>query len=435
MNSRSKRGKGVFGEMPSRMMVTPIFLETTKISRWLQMRISSISINGIGIVCKKADVDINKSRVCIRHNGTQKQITAAFQAIASNNQLAHLADTGLRSYTCIFSDCRTLYVNRYAAAYAARSTTAHQQHGSYKEDGDRSGRDLETNDSSLHCFTLQGRQLLVRLLCDLPSMPSVPRNSRNLTMHLKKELDQNRVMDVPPSPDRVFDFPMAEPEPHIAYDFFAAEPIPGLVEAPGNMNGWIEEDVPLLGEMGVPMEIAGGAEQAELDLLFGDDTDDDNDGPSATILGTLFHTEQPFPDMTHGTSMPPSVIGDFSVRMGNLEYGHGALVKKMGTVSDAQVVSRLEEIETKVQQVESRVDTHPSGHMALQGQDVIVGLSQQVQTLQTSLHGAELQNQQLRTRLAEMENRESTLMSYMLWMEERLAVLEKKLLGTPPGPQ
>ncbi|GKC12273.1 leucine-rich repeat receptor-like protein kinase PXL1 [Tanacetum coccineum] len=66
--------------------------------------------------------------------------------------------------------------------------TAHQQHGSYKEDGDRSGRDLETNDSSLHCFTLQGRQLL---LCDLPSMPSVPRNSRNLTMHLKKELDHN----------------------------------------------------------------------------------------------------------------------------------------------------------------------------------------------------------------------------------------------------
>ncbi|GJW86022.1 hypothetical protein Tco_0159167 [Tanacetum coccineum] len=27
-----KSGKGVFGEMPSRMMVTPIFLETTKIS-------------------------------------------------------------------------------------------------------------------------------------------------------------------------------------------------------------------------------------------------------------------------------------------------------------------------------------------------------------------------------------------------------------------
>ncbi|GKE49988.1 hypothetical protein Tco_1481246 [Tanacetum coccineum] len=84
-------------------------------------------------------------------------------------------------------------------------------------------------------------------------------------------------MDVAPSPDRVFDFPMAEPEPHPAYDFIAAEPIPGLTEAPGNMNGWIEEDVPLLGEMGEPIEMADGAEEAELGLLFGDDTDDDDD--------------------------------------------------------------------------------------------------------------------------------------------------------------
>ncbi|GKE60047.1 hypothetical protein Tco_1510414 [Tanacetum coccineum] len=245
-------------------------------------------------------------------------------------------------------------------------------------------------------------------------------------------------MDVPPSPDRVFDFPMAEPEPHPAYDFFAAEPIPGLVEAPGNMNGWIKEDVPLLGKMGEPMEIAGGAEEAGLDLLFGDYTNDDDDD---------------------------EVIENLCVRMGNLEYGNEALVKKMGTVSDAQVadsivvgeiwprvttvegqvqvmasqavqvMSRLEEIETTVHQVESRVNTHPSGIVTGQGQDVIVGLSQQVQTLQTSLHGAELQNQQLQTSVAEMESCKSTLMSYMLWMEERLAVLEKKLPGPPPGPQ
>ncbi|GKG38648.1 hypothetical protein Tco_0460360, partial [Tanacetum coccineum] len=132
-------------------------------------------------------------------------------------------------------------------------------------------------------------------------------------------------MDVPPSPDRVFDFPMAEPEPHPAYYFFATEPIVGLAEAPGNMNGWIEEDVPLLGEIGEPMEIAGGAEEAGLDLLFGDDTDDDDDeddwedddewlmapvtppratvtlpstykvgGPSSTTPGTLFPAGQPF---------------------------------------------------------------------------------------------------------------------------------------------
>ncbi|GKB78791.1 hypothetical protein Tco_0945686 [Tanacetum coccineum] len=78
-----------------------------------------------------------------------------------------------------------------------------------------------------------------------------------------------RVMDVPSSPDRVFNFPMVEPELHPVYDFFAAEPIPGLAEAPGN--------IPLLGKMGEPMEIAGGAEEAGLDLLFGDYTDDDDD--------------------------------------------------------------------------------------------------------------------------------------------------------------
>nr|GFB96986.1 hypothetical protein [Tanacetum cinerariifolium] len=43
-------------------------------------------------------------------------------------------------------------------------------------------------------------------------------------------------MDVPLSPDRVFDFYMDELEPHPAYAFFAAEPIPGLAEAPKNMN-------------------------------------------------------------------------------------------------------------------------------------------------------------------------------------------------------
>ncbi|GKB17124.1 hypothetical protein Tco_0851047 [Tanacetum coccineum] len=65
----------------------------------------------------------------------------------------------------------------------------------------------------------------------------------------------------------------------------------------------------------------------------------------------------------------------------------------------------------------------------------VTTMEEQVQTLQTALHGAELQNQQLRTRVAEMESREGTMMSYMLWMEERLTVLEKRLLGPSLGPQ
>ncbi|GKE11656.1 hypothetical protein Tco_1415207 [Tanacetum coccineum] len=262
---------------------------------------------------------------------------------------------------------------------------------------------------------------------------------------------------------------MAKPELHPAYDFFAAEPIPGLAEAPGNMNGWIEKDVPLLGEMGEPMEIAGGAKEDKLDLVFGDDTDDDEDeddwesddewlmapvtpsrttmtlssnyevgGPSTTTPGTLLPVGQPFTDMTHGTSMPPSVIKDLCMRMSNLKYEHEALVKKMGTVSNAQVADNIVvgEIWPRVTTVDGQVQV-----MASQAVQVVSRLEeiktrvQQVQTLQTLLYGAKLQNQQLQTRLAEIESRERTLMSYMLWMEERLAVLEKKLPGPPVRPQ
>ncbi|GJU78931.1 hypothetical protein Tco_1276001 [Tanacetum coccineum] len=63
------------------------------------------------------------------------------------------------------------------------------------------------------------------------------------------------------------------------------------------------------------------------------------------------------------------------------------------------------------------------------------GVATQPQTLQTALHGVELQNQQLLTRVAKMESREGTMMSYMLWMEERLTILEKRLPGPSLGPQ
>nr|GFC05747.1 hypothetical protein [Tanacetum cinerariifolium] len=92
-------------------------------------------------------------------------------------------------------------------------------------------------------------------------------------------------------------------------------------------------------------------------------------------------------------------------------------------------------VATVGEQVESRVDTYPSGQMTVPGQDVIAGSSEQVQTLQTALHEIELQNQQLRTRVAELESHMGIVMPYMLWMEERLTVLEKRLPGPPLGPQ
>nr|GFA70528.1 hypothetical protein [Tanacetum cinerariifolium] len=56
-------------------------------------------------------------------------------------------------------------------------------------------------------------------------------------------------MGEPLSPNRVFDFPADEPELHPAYDFFTPEPLPGYASNSNNNNGWIEANVPLLGEL------------------------------------------------------------------------------------------------------------------------------------------------------------------------------------------
>ncbi|GKC42253.1 putative reverse transcriptase domain-containing protein [Tanacetum coccineum] len=96
------------------------------------------------------------------------------------------------------------------------------------------------------------------------------------------------------------------------------------------------------------------------------------------------------------------------------EYRHGALTRRMEAVSDIKVTNS-----TAIGEIHPRVTT----------------VEEQVQTLHTALHGAELQNQQLQTRVAEMESREGSMMSYMLWMEERLTVLEKRLSGPSLGPQ
>nr|GEZ31884.1 hypothetical protein [Tanacetum cinerariifolium] len=90
-------------------------------------------------------------------------------------------------------------------------------------------------------------------------------------------------------------------------------------------------------------------------------------------------------------------IEDLSTRLGNLEYKHGVLMRKMEEVSDAEVADSI-----AIGEIHPRVATV---------------------------------REQLRTRVAEMESHVGTLMSYMLWMEERLTVLEKRLLGPPSGPQ
>nr|GEV33679.1 hypothetical protein [Tanacetum cinerariifolium] len=220
---------------------------------------------------------------------------------------------------------------------------------------------------------------------------------------------------------------------------------------PNINNGWIEWDVPLGGEVDEPMVDP----EVNEEVMDDDDWDDEVEWLMSLVT-------PPRATMTVSSTYK---IEDLGTRLGNLEYRHGMLTRKMEEVSDAevddnivigeihtrvatvweqvqvmesqtvQVVSRLEEIETRVQQVESRLDTYPTGQMTVPGQNVIVGSSEQVQTLQTALYETELQNQQLRTRVAEMESHMGIVMPYMLWMEERLTVLEKRLLGPPPGPQ
>nr|GEY55821.1 hypothetical protein [Tanacetum cinerariifolium] len=88
--------------------------------------------------------------------------------------------------------------------------------------------------------------------------------------------------------------------------------------------------------------------------------------------------------------------------------------EKMEIVSDAEVADSI-----AIEEIHPRVTT----------------LEWQVQTLQASLHGAWLRNQQLQTRLSEMEKREGILISYMSSMDDRLVVLEKRLMRPPTGPQ
>ncbi|GJY84537.1 hypothetical protein Tco_0497913, partial [Tanacetum coccineum] len=134
------------------------------------------------------------------------------------------------------------------------------------------------------------------------------------------------------------------------FDFFAVEPVPGLVEVPDNQNRWIEWNVPLGGEMDEPMENPGFDEEEELNEFMDDDQDVGDEEieewlmalvtppraivtvPSTYEVGgpsTATPVGHPLTTMTSGVATQPQVIDDLCVRMSNLEYRHGELVKKM----------------------------------------------------------------------------------------------------------
>nr|GFB69532.1 hypothetical protein [Tanacetum cinerariifolium] len=69
-----------------------------------------------------------------------------------------------------------------------------------------------------------------------------------------------------------------------------------------------------------------------------------------------------FPLPAPGLPIPPLVIEDLSTRLGNLEYGHGQLVKKVIHVSDAGVAAGVSigEIGLRVFSIEGQVQVMAS---------------------------------------------------------------------------
>ncbi|GKE76345.1 hypothetical protein Tco_1542465, partial [Tanacetum coccineum] len=139
---------------------------------------------------------------------------------------------------------------------------------------------------------------------------------------------------------------------------------------------------------------------------------------------------QSFPFPTPGLLVPPTMIKDLITHMGNLEYRHGHLVKKVIRMSDAEVAEgiTIRGIGPRVSVVEGQVQGQQT---TTQRDEVITGLHQQVHALQAAMQQRDSQIQQLQTMVSEMSSRESTLMQCILGMDRQLADLERR----PPGPQ
>nr|GEV90038.1 hypothetical protein [Tanacetum cinerariifolium] len=266
-------------------------------------------------------------------------------------------------------------------------------------------------------------------------------------------MEQDHIMDEPLSLDLVFDFSMDEPKPQHAYDLFTPGPLPSYVGNPNNINGWINADLPLLGELGEMGEPLGAEvdeplvdsvndELAEpiveveeqmvaqvmdiednLVMLFGvedDSSDDEFDGPEGNEEVWEMHEKWLLAPATP-PSMPvmPSteylrVIEDLCTPMGNLEYGHGLLVKKVMMMSYVEVVDSIDvgDICPEVYAVEGQVH---------------VMVSQMVQA--AAVQHKDVHIQQLQTLVAEMSSREGTLMQCILGLDRRLADVEGRSLG------
>nr|GEU57007.1 hypothetical protein [Tanacetum cinerariifolium] len=160
---------------------------------------------------------------------------------------------------------------------------------------------------------------------------------------------QGLCLGEPFSPDRGFDFSMDEPEPQYAYDFFALRLLPGYAGAEVDeslVDPLIDELTEPLVEVEEQMVALVIDMEEDLAMLFrvkDESSDDDFEGPEGDEL----------------------VWEDLCTRMGNLEYGHGMLVKKVIMLNDAEVANNIAimEIGPRV----STVDGSNAGHSISDG--------------------------------------------------------------------
>ncbi|GJY99962.1 hypothetical protein Tco_0517392 [Tanacetum coccineum] len=111
----------------------------------------------------------------------------------------------------------------------------------------------------------------------------------------------------------------------------------------------------------------------------------------------------------------PQVIDDLYIQVDNLRDRQGVLTRKMEEVSDAEATNSV-----------AIGGIHPR----------VTALEEQVQTLQTALNEIQVEEPAVADYSGvRCTSHEGTLMQYMLWMEERLTVLEKRLPGPPSGAQ
>ncbi|GJU74018.1 hypothetical protein Tco_1265423 [Tanacetum coccineum] len=241
-------------------------------------------------------------------------------------------------------------------------------------------------------------------------------------------------------------------------NFFAPGPLPGYVGNPNNTNGWIEVDVPLLGELGEPLgaevdeppvdpvidELAEPIVEVEeqmvapvmdieedLGMLLvrmildidGHDDDEDDDDVWEMEEEWLMAPVTP-PSML---VMPPPTTYEVGGSSTAAAKGHSLTlltpeVPKVITVSDAEVADSIAigDICSRVSTVEGQMQV-----IASQMVQVASGLEQAV------VQHRDMQIQQLQTLVAEMSSREGTLMQCILGLDRRLADVERR----SPGPQ